>query len=139
MGASDNKAVVRRMFDEVVNNGRTELIDELFDPAFTSRTPQGEMDREGFKAFVAAWRSAFPDIRCEVSDLTAEDDRVAWAVRATGTHRGDFNGIPATGRRVDFDSLNIGHFRAGKALRHTVLMDLQTMMEQLGVAVAAAG
>jgi len=139
MGGSENKAVVRRMFDEVVNNGRMELIDELFDPAFTSRTPQGDMDREGFKAFVAAWRGAFPDIRCEVSQLTAEDDRVAWAVRATGTHEGDFQGIPATGRRVDFESLNIGQFRDGKAVRHTVLMDLQTMMEQLGVAVAPAG
>jgi predicted ester cyclase len=72
-------------------------------------------------------------IRCQVYDLIAEGDRVAWSVRATGTHRGDFMGIPATGRRVHFDSLNIGDFRDGRAYRHKVVMDLPALLAQLGL------
>jgi steroid delta-isomerase-like uncharacterized protein len=135
---ADNKAIVERMFGEVINDGRLELIDELFDPAFVSSTQQGDMDLDGFRQFVVGWRSAFPDIRCEVGDLIAEGDRVAWSVRARGTHQGEFFGIPATGRAVDFDSLNIGEFRDGRAHRHKVLMDLPALLEQLGVAPPAS-
>jgi predicted ester cyclase len=72
-------------------------------------------------------------IRTGPADLIAEGDRVAWSVRATGTHRGDFMGIPATGRRVHFDSLNIGDFRDGRAYRHKVVMDLPALLAQLGL------
>ena len=131
---SDNKEVVRRMFDELINQGNLAVIDELFDPGFESATQQGTMDLAGFRAFVEGWRGAFPDITCEVADLIAEGDNVAWSVRATGTQSGEFMGIPATGRSVDFGSLNIGTFRDGRAYRHRVLMDIGTMLEQLGVA-----
>jgi steroid delta-isomerase-like uncharacterized protein len=132
MGA-DNKAVVRRIFEEVVNAGRLEVVDELFDPSYTADTGLQVLDRNAFKGFVEGWRSAFPDLHCEVSEMVAEGDAVAWSVRATGTHRGEFLGIPATGRTIDFDSMNVAHFRDGRAVRHRVLMDGQTMMAQLGV------
>jgi len=130
---ADNKAVVERMFDEIINQGRLELVDELFDPGFTSETQQGTLDRDGFREFVRSWRAAFPDVHTEVGDLIAEDDRVAWSVRATGTHGGDFMGIPATGRRVDFGSLNVAEFRDGRGYRHKVVMDLPALLAQLGV------
>jgi predicted ester cyclase len=129
---ADNKETVRRMFDEVVNLGKLELIDELWDPDFQSETAQGTLDLDAFKQFVAGWRAGFADLHCEVADLLAEGDRVAWSVRATGTHSGDFMGLPATGRSVDFDSLNICQFRGGRAYRHKVLMDLPKLMAQLG-------
>ncbi len=62
---------------------------------------------------------------------------MAWTVRASGTHTGEFMGIPPTGNTVDFDSLNMGEFRNGRAYRHTVMMDIPKMMEQLGVAPGA--
>ena len=130
---ADNKAVITRLFDEVVNQGHLDVIDEIAHPDFETRTPMGTFDREGFKAFVAGWRVAFPDVHCDVRDVIAEGDGVAWAVQATGTNEGDFNGMPATGRSVDFASLNIAYLRDGLLHRHTVLMDLATMMEQLGV------
>lgn len=129
---ADNKQVIRRMFEEVVNLGKIELIDDLFDPEFETQTPQGTFDREGFKAYVQAWRAGFPDVRCAVDDLIAEGDAVAWSVRATGTHTGEFMGLSPTGRSVDFDSLNIGQFRDGRAYRHRVMMDIPKMMGQLG-------
>jgi len=131
---SANKQVIQRMFDEVINEGKLDLVDELFDPEFTSETPQGTLDRDGFKQYVADWRQGFPDIRCEVDDLIEEGNHIAWSVRATGTHTGEFMGIPATGRTVDFDSLNIGELRDGRGYRHTVLMNETKMMTQLGIA-----
>jgi len=124
------------MFNELINEGKLDLVDELFDPDFTSVTPQGTLDRDGFKQYVADWREGFPDIRCEVGDLIEEGNRIAWSVRATGTHTGEFMGIPATGRTVDFDSLNIGELRDGRGYRHTVLMNETKMMTQLGIAPA---
>jgi predicted ester cyclase len=130
---SKNKDTIRRMFDEVINEGRLELVDELFDPEFTSETPQGTLDRDGFKQYVLGWRAGFPDIHCDVDDLIEEGDRVAWSVRAKGTHTGEFMGIAPTGRTIDFDSLNIGQFRDGRGYRHQVLMNETKMMTQLGV------
>ena len=130
---ADNKATIRRMFDEVVNLGKLDLVDELFHPDFQTVTPQGTLDREAFKDYVRTWRTGFPDVHCEIGDLLAEGDLVAWSIRATGTHTGDFMGIPPTGRSVDFDSLNIAEFRDGMAYRHTVMMDIPRMMGQLGV------
>jgi len=130
---SANKDTIRRMFSDIINDGKLDLVDELFDPEFTSETPQGTLDRDGFRGYVAAWRSGFPDIHCEVDDLIEEGNHVAWSVRATGTHRGEFMGIAATGNAVDFDSLNIGEFRNGKGYRHKVLMNDMKMMSQLGI------
>lgn len=130
---SDNQAVIRRMFDEVINNGDVDLVDELFDPEFVSETPQGSFDREGFKQYVLGWRAGFPDVHCDVGDFVEEGDRIAWSVRAKGTHTGEFMGIPATGRSVDFDSLNIATMRDGRGLHHKVVMDTAAMMTQLGL------
>jgi predicted ester cyclase len=128
-----NGDVIRRMFDEVINQGKVELVDELFDPDFVSETPQGTLDREGFRQYVLGWRAGFPDVHCEVGDLVEEGDRVAWSIRAVGTHTGDFMGIPATGRSIDFDSLNIAELRNGRGYRHKVVMDTLKLMTQLGV------
>lgn len=130
---SRNKEVIRRMFTEIINKADLDLVDELFDPEFTSETPQGTLDRDGFKQYVATWRGGFPDIHCEVDDLIEEGAVVAWSIRATGTHTGDFMGSPATGRSVDFESLNIGKFRDGRGYRHKVLMNDMKLMTQLRV------
>lgn len=133
MSDIDIRTTVRRMFDDVINHGKLELVDDLFDPEFQSITPQGVLDREGFKDYVRGWLTGFPDAHCEVYDLVAEGDTAAWGVRATGTHTGEFMGIAATGNSIDFLSLNIGHFRGGRGYRHHVMMDVQTLMSQLGV------
>jgi predicted ester cyclase len=128
-----NQDVIRRMFDEVINQGRVDLIDELFDPDFVSETPQGTMDRDGFRQYILDWRAGFSDVHCEVGDFVEEGDKIAWSVRATGTHDGPFMGIPATGRSVDFASLNTATMRDGRGLHHQVVMDTLTMLTQLGV------
>jgi predicted ester cyclase len=128
-----NKDTVRRMFDEVINKGNLELVDELFDPDYSSKTPQGTFDRESFKQYILGWRTGFPDVHCEVADFVEEGDMVAWRVHATGTQTGEFLGIPATGRSIDNDSLNIGWFKDGRGYRHIMVMDTMEVMQQLGL------
>lgn len=130
---ADNAALIRRIFDEVVNGGNIDLVDELFDPDFTTETTTGTFDREGFKDFVRGWIAGFPDVHCEVGDVVEEGDRIAWSVRSKGTHTGELMGIPPTGRAVDFLSINIGEVRDGRAYRHKLVMDLLGMLVQLGV------
>ncbi|MDQ3980015.1 MAG: ester cyclase [Actinomycetota bacterium] len=130
---TDHKTLIRQVFDEVVNRGKIELVDDLFDPDFQTITQQGTFDREGFKDYVRMWLTGFPDAHCQVDDLIVEGDRVAWTVRATGTHTGEFMGIPPTGKAIDFESFNIGEMRNGRAYRHKVLQDTLTMLQQLGV------
>jgi predicted ester cyclase len=130
---SDHEELIRRIFDEVINHGKIELIDDLFDPDFQTITSQGTFDREGFKVYVRTWLTGFPDAHCEVSDLLVEGDRASWSVRATGTHTGEFMGIPPTGNSIDFDSMNVAEIRYGRAYRHKVVQDTLTMLQQLGV------
>src|ERR1041385_3528688 len=124
----DNRRVVMRMFDEVINLGKVDLIDELFHPDFTSETPQGTFDRDGFRNYVSSWLVGFPDISAEVHDVIESDDMVAWGIRARGTNSGDFMGIPATGRSIDIDSLNVGWFKDGRGYRHKMVMDTAEVM-----------
>jgi predicted ester cyclase len=129
---ADLKQTVQRLFDEVVNGGDLDLAEELLHPDFVGHTPQGDLDVAGFKNYVEFWRASFPDITCTVSDLIQEGDRIAWRVRASGTHDGEFMGIPATGRRIEFDSMNQARAIDGRPVEHTVLMDDLSMLRQLG-------
>jgi len=128
---ADNKEIIRRLFDEVVNKGDLDQIDNLLHPEFESVAQMGTMDLAAFREFVAGWRRGFSDLHTEITDILAEGDAVAWEIRATGTNDGEFMGAPATGKSMDFGSLNIAHFRDGKPYRHKVVMDLATLMEQL--------
>ena len=100
---ADNKAVVQRMFDEVVNQGDLEVVDELFAPDFETTTPMGVMDREGFKHFVRGWRAGFSDLRCEIHDVASKNGTLLNGKKIPGPTRlqsGDQ--ITLCGRRLTF-------------------------------------
>ena len=87
--SAENKALVARWFDEVWNRGRREAIDEMFAPDGKAYgLGEGMRGPEGFKAFHAQFRGAFPDVRVEVDDMIAEGDQVAYRFTATATHTG---------------------------------------------------
>ena len=131
---SDSKQLVERMFDEIINKGNLELADELFAEDFVDHGPMGDVHgREAFKELVARWREAVPDVHCEVSHLFAEGDLVGWVVRTTGTHTGDGLGFPATGRRFETLSANIGRVANGRAQEHWAEQGMFPMLQQLGV------
>ncbi len=130
--AADAKQIVQQLFGEVVNKGNLDRVDELLAPEFVTHTPQGDLKGvAGFRSYVEAWRTAFPDVRCEVIDVIQEDDRVAWRGRATGTHKRESFGVPATGHSVDFEAMHHGHTRDGQLVEHWVMMDLGAVFDQL--------
>jgi predicted ester cyclase len=130
---ADARHTVQRLYEEVVNEGKLDRIPELLAPAFRTHTPQGDLkSAEGFRSYVEAWRAAFPDVHCELIDIIQDGERIAWRVRATGTHTSDAFGMAATGRSIDFESMHHGRVRDGKLVEHWMVMDLGSVFDQLG-------
>jgi steroid delta-isomerase-like uncharacterized protein len=132
--SDENKALMRRFYDEVVNGKNIALIDELATPDFVDHEafPGISGDREGLKQFFAMMRAAFPDFRMDVDDLIAEGDKVVARATMTGTHQGEFMGIPATGKKFSVSTIDIVRLSGGKAAEHWGVTDTGSMMEQLG-------
>ena len=133
MPADDNKAIDRRYVAEVLNGANLAAIDEIMAPSYVGHVPGfPPSDREGDKQLIAMFRGAFPDLRFTIEDQIAEGDRVVHRLSATGTHRGEFMGIPATGRRVTVTGVNINRFAGGQVVEAWGFMDLLGLMQQLG-------
>ena len=132
---AQNKAVIRRFVEEVQNNKNEAAYDELNDPEFVnlSSPPGVPSDREGGKMFLWGFFDAFPDSRFTIDDMIAEGDRVVTKKTFTGTHTGDFAGIPATGRTVTLQYVDIMRVRDGRIVEHWLSMDQLSFMQQLGV------
>jgi steroid delta-isomerase-like uncharacterized protein len=98
----ENKALVRRITEEVANRGNLAVVDELVAPEYvghSSTHPAGEArGREGYRGFYQILRGAFPDVEFTIEDLIAEGDRVVSRWQARGTHLGEFRGLPPTGK-----------------------------------------
>jgi predicted ester cyclase len=95
--------------------------------------------RESFKRLVGQWRSAVPDVHCAIDHVIVDGDLCAWLVRTTGTHSGDALGFPATGKRFETVSANLGRFRNGRAVEHWSEQGMFPMLVQLGVLPVPAG
>jgi predicted SnoaL-like aldol condensation-catalyzing enzyme len=122
------------MFDEIINQGRLEVADELFAEDYVDHGPMGDLPgRESFKQLVAQWRDAVPDVHCEIDTVVQQGDLCAWLVRTTGTHTGNGLGFPATGRRFETVSANIGRLRDGKAVEHWAEQGIFPMLVQVGL------
>ena len=130
----DGKELVRRIFDEVINKGNLNAVDEFFAEDFVDHGPMGDMHgREAFKGLVGQYRAAVPDLHCEVEHLIQEGDTAGWVVRTTGTHTGDQLGFPATNKSFETLSANIGRMRDGQAVEHWAEQGMFPMLTQLGV------
>jgi steroid delta-isomerase-like uncharacterized protein len=141
MSIEENKALVRQMVDAVFNQGNMSQADEFLAPSFVEREdlPPGiPRDREGVKQLTAMLRSAFPDFKATIDDILAEGDKVVIRQTWSGSHQGEFMGIPATGRSVSFGVIDIIRIADGKFVEHWGQMDSTSLMQQLG-AIPAPG
>lgn len=135
MSVEQNKAAVKRFYDEVVNQARMELIDDLVAPNFVEHEqfPGLTNDREGVKQFFEIMRKAFPDLRIDAHDLLAEGDKVVARATMSGTHQGEFMGVPATGRKISVAVIDLVQLEQGKDVAHWGLTDTMSMLQQIGV------
>jgi steroid delta-isomerase-like uncharacterized protein len=134
MSTEQNKAIVRRVFEEIVNKGNMSAADELLAADYVNHDmPAPVPGVEGFKLIIGMFRTAFPDITVTLDDALAEGDRVVTRGVFTGTHKGEFMGIPATGKKVAVKYLDIWRLENGKCKENWVQMDMLGLMQQLGV------
>jgi steroid delta-isomerase-like uncharacterized protein len=130
----DHAATMRRLYD-LINAGDVDAFGEVLADDFVEHEelPGLAPTREGVKAFFRIYLAAFPDLRMDPEDVLPSGAKVVARVRATGTHRGDFLGLPATGRAVDVQLIDIVRFGDdGLAHEHWGVFDTMTMMQQLG-------
>jgi len=134
MSTEDNKAIVRRFYEEVWTQGNLAAADELTTADIVNETLQPPVHGlESLKQFVMIYRTAFPDFHFTLEDLIAEGDKVTVRFTCTGTQRGELLGIPPTGKRVTLTGIDIVRFADGKFAESWTNFDALGMLQQLGV------
>ena len=133
--SEENKALFHRFVNEGVNNKNLRIIGDLMDANYIEHDPAPGVSPglEGMKEMMGMLFSAFPDLHSTIDTLVAEGDLAAGRMTTTGTHTGDFMGIPATGNKVDFQVIDILAYRDSKATDHWGVTDQLAMLTQLGV------
>jgi steroid delta-isomerase-like uncharacterized protein len=132
----DSKALMWRITEEIWNNGRLELIDELIAEDLIDHVELPGLEGSGrarYRASIEKMRAAFPDYRNPLDFVIAEDAFAVSYGRSTGTHRGEFYGIPPTGRTIDVPTFGILRFENGQAVERWGFADNLVMMQQLGL------
>jgi predicted ester cyclase len=135
---ASNKATLTRLHD-ALNSGDAELIsktiDEVFDPDVRLATPL-PVDATGAQALKQAWAillRAYPDLHVTVDDLIAEGDKLVARNTVTGTHHGEYMGVPPTGKPVTYNEIFIVRFAGDRIAETWGVVDVLSQMKQLGV------
>lgn len=134
MSVEQNKAAMRRFYDEAVNQRNLDLIDELIGEAFVEHEvfPGLSDDREGVRQFFTIMHEAFDGFRMDLQDLVAESDKVVARLTMRGTHKGEFMGVAGTGRKINVTTIDFVRFADGKAVEHWGATDGISLMDQIG-------
>jgi steroid delta-isomerase-like uncharacterized protein len=131
-----NAQLVQRAIDEIWNRGNYALLGEIAaDDIVIHASPPGEdiQGHEGIVQFYGALRAAFPDLHFRVEDQIAAGDRVVTRWTASGTHAGEFQGIPPTGKAVRITGIDIDRFVDGKVVECWPEVNELGLLQQLGV------
>ena len=140
MSLEENKALVRRFYEEVWGKGNVAVIDDIFAPNYIRHDlrpglpPSGP---EGQKAIARLFRTAFPDLQMTIDLLIAESDLVMGRWTTQGTHTGEWAGVSPTGKHAIFSGVNIFRIANGKVVELWNHRDDLGLMEQLGASVHA--
>ena len=136
--SEENKVKSRRLLEEAFGQGKLEVIDEVLRSDFVCYDPNSESGEisgaDTIKGEIDYFRQAVPDLTYTVDDQVAEGDKVVSRYTATGTHQGEFFGVPGTGKRVEFTGIQIDRFdESGKMIEEWPEYDLLGAMRQIGV------
>jgi len=130
-----NKKIVQRYYTEVWNQGKLDVLDSLLDKRYinhTPSTPNPPLGPDGLKPIVAAIRKAFPDLHYEIKDIVVNDSMAVVRMVMTGTQLDSLFDLPATGRKIRVNQINIEKIRNGQIVEHWRVTDELTLMKQLG-------
>jgi steroid delta-isomerase-like uncharacterized protein len=136
MSVEENKALLRRVFEEGWNAGNLDLFDETDSPEYVLHDPSVTEDVRGVesaKQFASMYLRAFPDLRFTIEEQVAEGDKVVTRWTSSATHQGELMGIPATGNRTGVSGITISRISEGKLVEDWNNWDTLGLMRQLGV------
>jgi steroid delta-isomerase-like uncharacterized protein len=136
MSTEANRALIRRLFEEVWNKGNVAAAEAVASPNWIAHgnLPGQEMPGlVGVRRFISIYRTAFPDMHVTIEDQVAEGDKVVTRWTATATHSGPLMGIPPTGRHVTTSGIGIHRIVDGKIVEQWGTDDTLGLMQQLGV------
>ncbi len=135
MKIESNKILIKRYFEEVWNQGKLDVLDEIIDTNYINHSPGApnpERGPEGLKPIIAGIRKAFPDLRFGIKNMVVTDEQVAIHCVMHGTHKGDLFGMAATGKIVKVNQMQIERIINGKIVEHWRQSDDLGMLQQLG-------
>ena len=133
MSEEENKAVVRHWIEEFKTGGDEAVADEVRSPDFVNHSapPGAPSGPEAGKALFRAIRTAFPDLHVTIEDMLADGDKVVTRQTFAGTHRGEWLGVPATGRAVSWAVIDIVRLEDGLLVDHWAVADMLGLRAQL--------
>ena len=131
--SEQNKELARRFYAEM-NAGNADIIFEATTENFVEHDefPGIPPTRDGVREFFLMMRKAFPDMKMSIEDMISEGDRVFIRASMTGTHKGEFMGIPATGKQIKVPMGDFVRIENGKVAEHWGVTDSGMLMQQLG-------
>lgn len=136
MSEDGNKAVARRIFEDVFSAGDYDAIDELFSPDLVNHHPDEPYEtrgQDGIRERLSGYRTAFPDLNCPIQDLLAEGDRVAIRYIARGTNTGEIMGAEPTGKQLALEAQAIYRLEDDRVVESWDAWNVLSLMEQLGL------
>lgn len=136
MSKQDN-IKTQQQFGEAVNSGNLEKFKDLMTPNVFDHDPAPDQGTgpEGFIQFFETFRTAFPDLKVEVDHMVADEGNVSIAYTVTGTHKGDFMGVPATNKKISARGVQIARFENGKIVERWGSSDELGILKQIGASV----
>lgn len=132
---SEGVEIARRLIEEVWNNRKVDLVNELVAPShrnIDANSPDLGNGPEGYKRLVALYTTAFPDLKLKLNDTVSEGDKIVMAWTVTGTHKGELRGIAPTNKKISVEGITISRHANGKIAESRVNWDALGMMQQLG-------
>ena len=137
VAAEENKALVRRAFEEGWNAGNLDVFDEVTSPDYVLHdptVPEDVVGVDGMKGFASAFLGAFPDLRFSIEEQIAEGDMVATRWTSSATHEGELMGIAPTGNRTGVSGVTVSRISGGKIAEDWNNWDALGLMRQIGAA-----
>jgi steroid delta-isomerase-like uncharacterized protein len=135
MSAEENKAITRRINEEVWTNGNLDVIEDVIADDYVHTivgVPEPVRGPRGFSELVTMYRNAFPDFHVTTEEQFADGDVVVTRWTAAGTHQGDLMGMGATGKKATAPGIAIDRFAGGKLVAAWVIFDQLGFLQQLG-------
>jgi predicted ester cyclase len=130
MSETNNKALVRRYYEEVLNQRQLQVFDELADSSFVNYLPDGnKISLDIYEQAIVGTLTVIPDLNVTVEDQIAEDDKVVTRLKATGTPQVEFAGIKPNGKPVTVTAIHIHRIQNGKLVEHWEAINLHAVKQ----------